>query len=339
MKSLFFFFWLSVVLTCCDSLSPLPGTTTATTEINLVSSQAYARLDVCLARETDRSRAAWASAIKDGCVFVDGVVANAKSSPVEEGAVIEACYATEDSSVFPEPSLEIEVLFEDDDLVVVNKAAGMVTHPAPGHPRGTLANALAGRYGSGSLRAGIVHRLDKGTSGVMVAAKNEAAQDFLSRAFRERTVDKLYLAVCKGVLPEGEMVVDEPIARDPVRRDRMAVVSNGRRAVSRVRRLATDGTKMSIAQVGIETGRTHQIRVHLQHLKYPVAGDDAYGDAAFNERVVSKPPFSASRPLLHAWQLEFPSPSSPGKRLKFIAPPPEDMRRAVGQVSGLSPPP
>lgn len=298
--------------------------------VSFVTSQAYERLDVCLAHERARSRSAWAAAISAGQVRVDGQVCYRKAESVREGALVEADYCDVDEHIIPEENIELDVLYEDDDLIVVNKAAGMVTHPAPGHRRGTLANALAFRFDA--PRAGIVHRLDKDTSGAIVAAKHEHAHAVLSDAFRERTVDKVYLAICAGALPD-ELKVDGPIARDPMRRDKMIVAENGKSAVSHVKCLATDGAA-SVAQVNIETGRTHQIRVHLCHIRHPILADDLYGDPTHNARA-ARPPLKATRPLLHAWQLNIPSPSDLNRRIALVAPPPPDFKRAIGVISGL----
>lgn len=304
-------------------------------EVKFTSSRHYDRLDKCLASETPiASRTHWATAIVNGDVSVDNVVCLRKARKVAAGAVVEATLPLDDDSladIVPE-NIAIDVLYEDDDLIVVNKAAGMVTHPGAGHRRGTLANALAHRF-LDAPRAGIVHRLDKGTSGVMVAAKRRSAHERLSDAFRRRDVDKVYLAVCAGVLPELA-VVDQPIARDPTHRERMAVEPlRGKPAKSRFRRLATDGSR-SVAEIAIESGRTHQIRVHLRHLRHPVLGDDVYGDREHNRLAAAKP-FEATRPLLHAWHLDFPHPADPATRLHFVAPLPDDMTRAVRLVSGF----
>lgn len=298
--------------------------------VSFLTSQAYERLDVCLTQETARSRSAWAAAISAGHVRVDGQVCYRKAESVREGALVEADYCDADERIIPEENIKLHVLYEDDDLIVVNKAAGMVTHPAPGHRRGTLANALAFRYDA--PRAGIVHRLDKGTSGAIVAAKHEHAHAVLSTAFRERTVEKIYLAVCAGALPD-ELKVDCPIGRDPVRRDKMVVAENGKSAISHFKCLATDGAA-TVAQVNIETGRTHQIRVHLCHLRHPILADDVYGDPNYNARA-ARPPLLATRPLLHAWQLKIPSPSDPSRRIAVVAPPPPDLKRAIGTIAGL----
>mmetsp|Transcript_16825 Transcript_16825/g.54770 ORF Transcript_16825/g.54770 Transcript_16825/m.54770 type:complete len:355 (-) Transcript_16825:491-1555(-) len=307
------------------------------------------RLDRVLAEEfEDVSRSRWGEAIASGKVLVNGKEEK-KSYVVSLGDAIEVAYEDDFLRSAPIPEdLPLEVVYEDDDVIVVNKAPGMVTHPAPGRPTGTLANALAYRnrksdvYDQRDCRAGVVHRLDKGTSGVIVAAKTAFAQTALSNSFRDREVRKLYLAVCAGkVTEEGD--VETLIARHPTKRDRMTaydvdepqqnIPGRPRYAKSTVRTLAADDQR-SVVQVDIATGRTHQIRVHLAHLRAPVLGDDLYGDPRHN-KLAAKPPFRVQRPLLHAWQLSFPHPTR-NELMSFTAPPPDDFQRAISLVSLLA---
>ncbi|KAJ8607614.1 hypothetical protein CTAYLR_005771 [Chrysophaeum taylorii] len=274
--------------------------------------RAYDRLDQCLGEWGSRS--AWALAIKDGRVSVDGKVCKKKSLSVDAGAFIEASNVPPTPKI-PAENIDLDVLFEDEDLIVVNKPSGLVTHPAPAHPSGTLANALAARCDA--PRCGIVHRLDKGTSGVIVAAKTPAAHATMSDAFRKRNVEKVYLAVCAGVV--SDFVATEPIGRDPIKRDRMRA-GHGRAAKSIVRRIGTDG-RFSVCRVEIETGRTHQIRVHMSHRHHPILGDDVYGGGGGYER-----------PMLHAWQLSLDHPST-SARLHFVAPPPSDLDQAIRLIA------
>ena len=307
------------------------------------------RLDAFLAGEfPERSRREWAEAIAAGAVRVNGDPAVRKSHGVRNGDAVDAtAFASETAGDILAEDLPLDVLFEDDEVLVVNKAAGMVTHPAPGVSSGTLANAVAFRCqglagleaetGGDAMRPGIVHRLDRYTSGAIVVAKTPRARADLQRQFKDRTVDKLYLAVLARPPPphakdDGELVVDAPIARHPTKRDRMAVVNDGRHARSRFRVLAFDDESRCLAQVAIDTGRTHQIRVHLAHVGSPVLGDPVYGDDYANKRA-ALPPMSANRTLLHAWRLAFDHPAS-GQRVDITAPPPPDLARATALLAG-----
>ena len=315
-----------------------------TTTLELVATNG-GRLDAVLAEAyPERSRSEWGDFVKLGYVTVNDQPCTKKAATVKErdAIVVELPASTfVDETTCIAEDLPLDLLLVDDHLLVVNKEAGMVTHPAPGHRTGTLANAVAGycaddAEGMESGRPGIVHRLDRFTSGCIIVARDSEARRSLQKQFADRTVSKLYLAVVARPPPEteaeaDELVIDEPIGRHPIHRERMAVVEGGRRAVSRVRVLATDGRRC-VVQVAIETGRTHQIRVHLAHVGAPVLGDIVYGDVSANDRA-AKAPLSATRPLLHAWRLGFDHPFTK-KRVEVVAPPPPDLARAVRQVSG-----
>ena len=314
-----------------------------TTTLELVATNG-GRLDAVLAEAyPERSRSEWGDFVKLGYVRVNDTPCTKKAATVKDrdAIVVELPASTlqRDERTCIAEDLPLDLLLEDDHLLVVNKAAGMVTHPAPGHRTGTLANAVAGfcandAEGMESGRPGIVHRLDRFTSGCVVVARDSEARRSLQKQFADRTVAKLYLAVVCRPPPEtdaDELVIDEPIGRHPIHRERMAVVEGGRRAVSRVRVLATDGRRC-VVQVAIEMGRTHQIRVHLAHVGAPVLGDPVYGDVSANDRA-AKAPLSVARPLLHAWRLGFDHPFTK-KRVEVVAPPPPDLARAVRQVSG-----
>lgn len=220
----------------------------------------------------------------------------------------------------------IEILYEDDDILVVNKPAGMIVHPAPGHETGTLTDALVAHcpqmatVGSRE-RPGVVHRLDTGTSGVMVFAKTRRAYLKLREAFEShRGIRKTYLAVLRGAPTPRTGTVDEPIGRKPWDAKRMAVGGlDAKRAVTHWTVLSKQGT-LALVEFVIETGRMHQIRVHAAHLGHPIVGDDLYGNVAADRHLASHP----TRPLLHAVELAFAHPVT-GKRLCFSAPPPPDI--------------
>ncbi|MEK7240516.1 MAG: RluA family pseudouridine synthase, partial [Gemmatimonadota bacterium] len=235
--------------------------------------------------------------------------------------------------VLPE-QIPLSVPFEDESLLVVDKAAGMVVHPAPGNWTGTLVNALKGRGqpladGAGEERAGLVHRLDKDTSGLMVVAKTDRALRVLSKAIAERRVMRRYAALCWGHLPDDAVSVDKPLARDPNDRLRMAVVATGRTARTDFARLARF-MSTDLLRCHLHSGRTHQIRVHLASIGHPVVGDDTYGGGGAR-RVVGLPP---QRHFLHAAWLVFTHPVS-GERLEFRSPLPEELRQSLLTVAEL----
>ena len=215
-------------------------------------------------------------------------------------------------------AIEIDVVYEDDDLVVVDKPAGMVVHPAPGHHAGTLVNALLGLGGAwstagGEERPGIVHRLDKGTSGLIVAARNDAAHRALSAQLSGRTLSRTYLAIARGVVRSQAGELEGAIGRHPKERKRMAVVARGRFARTRYEVVERKRTH-TLLRCDLDTGRTHQIRVHLAALGHPIAGDAEYG---------GRKPDEPGRPMLHAWRLRLRHPRT-GAEMSFEAPPPAD---------------
>jgi 23S rRNA pseudouridine1911/1915/1917 synthase len=294
------------------------------------ASDAGARLDAFLAARVEGvSRSALKRAIDDGDVLVGGRAAK-PSHKLRAGERVEVeLPAPPPSEVAPE-EIPLDVLYEDEEVVVVNKPAGLVVHPAAGVHSGTLANALAFHFDrlsehAGAQRPGIVHRLDRDTSGVIVAAKTARAHENLSDQFRARTVFKSYVALVHGVTREEKGKVEEPLARDPRNRTRMAVVRGGRAALSlwRVRRRYE---RFTLLDVQIKTGRTHQIRVHLAWVKHPVVGDETYGGG--RDKTIADPRLRArvaalGRQFLHAERLGFHHPST-GEWMGFTAPlPPE----------------
>jgi 23S rRNA pseudouridine1911/1915/1917 synthase len=236
----------------------------------------------------------------------------------------------------PEPEdLPLPILYDDADVVVVNKPAGMVVHPAAGHARGTLVNALlhhvTGLSGiGGEARPGIVHRLDRGTSGVMVVAKHDAAHQELSRQFRLREVEKEYFALVWGVVHAGRRI-DTPIGRDPKHRQKMS----GRARHARTAATRVTGAEhlrgISLLQVAIATGRTHQIRVHLSEIGHPIVGDATYGGIRRHIPGDLRALRRLDRPFLHAWRLAFKHPAD-GRTVEFTAPLPDDLQRILDDV-------
>lgn len=293
------------------------------------------RLDrLLLARHPDFSRSRIEGLIKAGFVTVNGAVAGKAGMKVSDDDEIEVEIPPPVPAV-PEPEdIPLSVVFEDDDLLVVDKPPGMVVHPAPGHFTGTLVNALLHHCPDlsgigGVARPGIVHRLDRDTSGLIAVAKSQRAMDALTRAFAMRSgVEKTYLAVVHGRPRLDSGRIENFIGRHPVDRKRMAVVEKGGKlAITNWRVLPwtrPDGPQTSLVSCRIETGRTHQIRVHMAGLGCPVIGDATYGKGALDRRLDPVPP----RQMLHAWRLKLRHPAG-GEELSFEAPLPEDFRRYV----------
>jgi 23S rRNA pseudouridine1911/1915/1917 synthase len=287
------------------------------------------RLDVFIARalpELTRSRVR--RLIDEGLVTVDGRL------PAKAGVALESGQRVRITIPPPEPStplpesVPLRIVYEDDDLLVVDKPAGMTVHPAPGHRTQTLVNALLARYpqlssAGGEGRPGIVHRLDKDTSGLIIVAKNDAAHLALARQLKAHEVEKTYIALVEGKLKEPEGVIEASIGRHPRQRKRMAVVAGGREARTHYRVLREiDGR--SLVEVRPETGRTHQIRVHFASIGHPVAGDAVYGRG---RRAIP----SLRRQFLHASRLALRHPRT-GERLELEAELPEDLLRALGEL-------
>lgn len=279
-----------------------------------------ARLDRWLAEQwPEHSRARWQKALAAGLVRLNGSAARA-ADPVAAGDLVEA---------MPPPAsappvhagaedIPLEIIHEDEDLLCLNKPPGLVVHPAAGHWQGTLVNAILHHCasvsgGSHPLRPGIVHRLDKDTSGCILVAKNDAAHAALARQFADRAARKTYLAVVRGRPRAGAGVVIGAIARHPVHRQRMTVTNRpGARAAETAWKVLQTEGNLTLLECRPKTGRTHQIRVHLKHLGHPIAGDRPYGGGA-----------DFPRQLLHAWKLAIRHPRT-GLELSFTAPPPED---------------
>lgn len=276
------------------------------------------------------SRETLKKAIRDGFCRINGQIEKSPSAKVGAGDEIEIELPDESPEIEPEDG-PIHVLFEDADVLVLAKEAGLVVHPCPSCPKGTLVQRLAFQVpdiaAMGGLRPGIVHRLDKETSGLMVVVKNPGARLILSESFAERRVQKRYLALVRGVPPK-EGLCREPIGRDPDHKTRMAcvpVAKGGREAESEFSTLWTSPKKnASLVSIAIHTGRTHQIRVHMAHLGHPLLGDGLYGGQAAQRL--------ASRVMLHAAELAFPHPST-GETLRFSLAPPQDFRDCLTHLA------
>ena len=289
------------------------------------------RLDkLLLGRYPDFSRSRIEGLVKAGFVTVNGAVAEKRGQKVSEADDIPVEIPPPVPAV-PEPEdIPLDIVYEDDDIVVVNKPPGMVVHPAPGHFSGTLVNALLyhcpGLAGIGGVaRPGIVHRLDQDTSGLVAVAKTQKAMDALARAFADhKSVEKTYLAICRGRPRLDSGRIENFIGRHPVDRKKMAVVEKGgKKAITNWRVL--DAGALTVMECRIETGRTHQIRVHMAQLGCPVIGDAVYGKPSLDRKLDPVP----ARQMLHAWRLGLLHPVS-GKALRLEAPVPDDMVAFLG---------
>ena len=308
---------------------PDPGEASATEEA------AGRRLDEVVARLAGTSRAQAARWATDGLVEVDGRP-RPKAHRLRGGERV--AWAPPPAPPRGEPQAEhrpLEVRYEDDRLLVVAKPAGLVVHPGPGHPTGTLVNALLGRPGTSlsagggaADRPGIVHRLDKDTSGLLLVAKDDAAHQALARDLAAHRVERHYLALVQGRLPAGTGTVDAPVGRHPRDRKRMAVVpAGGRHAVTHWRVLETFPA-VQLTEATLETGRTHQVRVHLASLRHPLVGDRTYGaDPTLAARL------GVGRPFLHAWRLAFTHPTD-GHQVDLTEPLPPDLQAALDRLRG-----
>jgi 23S rRNA pseudouridine1911/1915/1917 synthase len=237
--------------------------------------------------------------------------------------------------------LPLEILYQDSDVAVLNKPAGMVVHPGAGHASGTLVNALLHHLPDlsgigGERRPGIVHRLDRGTSGVMVVAKNDTAHQELSRQFQDREVEKEYIALVWGVVQAGKRI-DAAIGRDPVHRQKMSArAKHARTAVTRITR-ARHLPGLTLCQVAIHTGRTHQIRVHLSAIGHPIVGDSLYGGVHRRVPGDIRAVQRLDRPFLHAARLVFTHPTD-GRRMEFMTPLPPDLLGVLNDLPGWNDP-
>ena len=284
------------------------------------------RLDVRLSRETGMTRSRVETLIREGRAQVNGAVEKKPGRKVSETDAV-SCDIPPPVAVEAQPEdIPLQILYEDDDLAVVVKPCGMVVHPAAGNEDGTLVNALLFHLKNlsgigGALRPGIVHRLDKDTSGLLLVAKNDATHAALSDALKARTIHKTYRAVARGAFKEPTGVVEAPIGRSPKDRKKMAIVPDGRYARTEYRVLEPL-RGATLVDVNLITGRTHQIRVHFASIGHPLLGDPLYGGK-------NQPP--VGRLMLHAWRIEFTHPTT-GQPMVFEAPEPPEFLQEVEKL-------
>ncbi len=284
------------------------------------------RLDRYVADQLpDLSRGTVQALIESGRVRVDGQERKPKFRMTPGEVVSVEIPPPRIDEILPDP-IPLKIVYEDADVIVVDKPAGMVVHPAPGHPRGTLANALLahvpGLSVGGSQRPGIVHRLDKDTSGLIVAAKTDRGRSALVAQWEDRSVEKIYLALVTGSVADAEATIDAPIGRDPKNRQRMAVLQSGRPAVTRFH-VVERFPNSTLLELSIETGRTHQIRVHLAFIGHPIVGDPLDGRARPTDPQLD-------RQFLHASKLAFQL--TEGAALRLEAPLPDDLEAVLEQL-------
>lgn len=270
------------------------------------------------------SRTLAGTLIKDGVVLLDEK--NVKvSAKVKVGQIISMPdeYVAEKDETIKAEDIELDIIYEDDDIVVVNKAKDMVVHPAAGNWSGTLVNAMLGKYElsdeNGDVRPGIVHRLDKNTTGVMVVAKNNLAHNKLAEQIQNHNFKKIYLALVRGVVKENEAIIELPIGRHPTDRKKMAVVKGGRESYTKFKVLERFNG-YTLLEVELKTGRTHQIRVHMSHIGYPIVGDDVYSNG--------KNPFGATSQMLHSSVLGITHPTT-GEYVEFKAELPKEFEEVL----------
>lgn len=289
------------------------------------------RLDVALAQKTEKSRSYIQTLITEERVLVNGQPQKANYKVQQEDEIEINFPEPKELNVEPE-NLDLDIIYEDDDLLVVNKPQGMVVHPAPGAWSGTMVNALLYHCHSlsdinGVIRPGIVHRIDKDTSGLLIVAKNNKAHNHIAHQIKEHTAQRKYRAIVYGVLSEPSGTIDAPIGRDPRDRKKMAVVfRNAKEAVTHYEVLQRFNKFTEIRAV-LETGRTHQIRVHMEYLKHPVLGDPLYGP--------KNNPYGLKGQVLHAEHLRFVHPTTE-EVMEFMAEPPDSYREIITRISMIT---
>ncbi len=312
--------------------SPSDGGQPAHVRLTVPSAPSERRLDRFLAVTLgdDVSRSIIGRLIQDGRVEINGEVPRKRGHAVEPGDVIDitgAILPAVGDAVKPEHT-PLHALYEDDDLLAIDKPSGVAVHPGPGHPTGTIVNALLGRDGplstvGGEERPGIVHRLDKDTSGVMLVAKTDAAHRALAHQFQDRSVEKAYIALLRGLLEPRTGTIQAPLGRDRVHRQRMAVIASGRPASTRYRVLAHLHGGYTLTEARPQTGRPHQIRVHFASVRHPIAGDVIYSRGARDP---------VPRLFLHALSLRFIHPRH-GKTVEIRSPLAEDLKECLAELT------
>lgn len=287
------------------------------------------RIDTFVSKKDEKlSRTLVQNLIKEGKILLNGK--NIKSSTkVELNQVVlvpSIIQENVDRNIIPE-NIHIDIIFEDNDILVINKPKDMVVHPAIGNLTGTLVNAIVGRNELSSLngegRPGIIHRLDKNTTGVLVVAKNNYAHLKIADQIQKRITKKIYIALVKGVIGEQEGIIDMPIGRHQTNRKKMAVRKDGKEALTKFKVLKRYSEGYTLVEIELKTGRTHQIRVHMAHIGYPIVGDDVYSNG--------KNPFGINSQMLHSYKLGFVHPTK-NEWVEFEAPVPEEFKKVLNSL-------
>ncbi len=299
-------------------------------EFRITEEMSGTRLDLVLSAAFEEfSRSFIQKLFETGKISVNGAICTQKKYKATSGDIVEIEVPEPEKLEVEAENIPLEIIYEDSDVLVVNKPAGMVVHPAPGNYTGTLVNALMHHCGdelssiNGVIRPGIVHRIDKDTSGLLMVAKNDKAHTSLSQQLSEHSITRRYRAIVYNNIKEDEGTVDRPIGRDPRNRLRNAVTDiNSKHAVTHYRVLERFGA-FTLIEAALETGRTHQIRVHMSYLKHPLLGDELYGPA--------KNKLGVKRQMLHAGVLGFVHPSS-GEYMEFESPLPDDFQKALERL-------
>ena len=267
--------------------------------------------------------------LKEGKILLNGSEAKA-SSKVQIGQIVTIDYEEETESKIQGEDIPIDIIYEDNDILVVNKPKDMVVHPAVGNKNGTLVNAILGRHElsdiNGDIRPGIVHRLDKNTTGVLVIAKNNLAHQKIAKQIENRETKKEYIALVRGLINENEGVIDMPIGRHQTDRKKMAVRKDGKPAITEFKVLKRFKEGFTLLSINLKTGRTHQIRVHMSHIGFPIVGDDVYSNG--------KNQFGVTSQMLHAHRLSFIHPTT-NELVTFEAPLPEYFKNIIENLTEL----
>lgn len=290
------------------------------------------RLDKWLAENfTDWSRSQIKLQIENGGVSVNGKLVNKAGYIIKDGDILDLNFAQVNVPLIAQAEdIKLEIVYEDDDMAVINKPQGMVVHPAPGSYNHTLVNALLYYFdkisdGSDAIRPGIVHRIDKDTSGLLVVAKNNFAHENLAKQIGEHSAFRHYVAIVEGIVKEDSGTIDKPIARDKLDRKKMAVCDEGKQSITHYKVLERF-TNYTLVEFVLETGRTHQIRVHCKFIGHPIVGDKTYGFA--------KQKFNLNGQLLHAFKLELNQPTN-NKRMSFVAPMPQYFTNVIKKLKKI----
>lgn len=290
------------------------------------------RVDAFVSKRCEKiSRTLAQKLIKEKQILVDGKDTKSSSKlQLNQEVIVPEEINIETTKDIVAEDLPIEIIYEDEDILVVNKPKDMVVHPAIGNSTGTLVNAVLGKHElsdmNGEFRPGIIHRLDKNTTGALVVAKNNFAHQNIADQIKNRTTKKIYVALIKGLIKENKGVIDMPIGRHPTDRKKMAVVKNGKNALTEFEVLKRFDEGYTLLQITLKTGRTHQIRVHFSHIGYPIVGDDVYSSG--------KNPFGVTSQMLHAKILGFEHPTK-NKWMEFEAPVPKYFSEIVSSLTEI----